>query len=143
MDRKDIAIALLRAIDIQELEYALSGGGDSGEATLERIQHVDGRHIDRLPTIPVGIDGGGRPYMLADLLDGLVTDLPEGDWINNEGGYGTVTIRPFEDDEYLCFDCDMTYGEEDDGGDDDEEFVDEDDDDADHDEVIADREVRP
>lgn len=127
MDRKEIAIALLRAIGIQELEYALDGGGDSGDSTLERIQHVDGRLLDKLPDIPTGIDGTGRARTLSWLLDDLVADLPEGDWVNNEGGYGTVIIRPFEEDEDLCFECDMTFREEGDYGDEneDEEFEDE------------------
>ncbi|MCC6140743.1 MAG: hypothetical protein IT389_09025 [Nitrospira sp.] len=129
MDRKDIAIAVLTALGIQELEYALDGGGDSGDSTLERIQHVDGRTLEKLPNIPIGILGGGWPYTLEALLDDLVADLPEGDWINNEGGYGTVIIRPFEDEEDLCFDCDMTYRDEGDYGGDDAEFVDEDEDD--------------
>lgn len=135
MDRKDIAIAVLTALGIQELEYALDGGGDSGDSTLERIQHVDGRTLEKLPNIPIGIHGGGWPYMLEALLDDLVADLPEGDWINNEGGYGTVIIRPFAEEEDLCFDCDMTYREEGDYGDD--EFVDEDD----EDDVFENREV--
>ena len=114
MGRKEIAIALLRAIGIQELEYSLDGGGDSGDSTLEKIQHVDGRLLDRLPDIPTGVDGTGRPRTLSWLLDDLVADLPEGDWVNNEGGYGTVIIRPFEEDEDFCFE------------DDDEEFEDDD-----------------
>lgn len=126
MDRKEIAIALLRAIGIQELEYSLDGGGDSDDATLERIQHREGRTLDGLPDIPIGIDPNGRPRMLDALLDDLVADLPEGDWVNNEGGYGTVIIRPFEEDGELCFECDMTFREEGDYGDDDEEFEDED-----------------
>ncbi|MBN9499706.1 MAG: hypothetical protein J0H39_23385 [Alphaproteobacteria bacterium] len=128
MDRGEIAIALLRAIGIQELEYSLDGGGDSGDSTLERIQHVDGRLLDGLPDIPTGIDGTGRARTLSWLLDDLVADLPEGDWVNNEGGYGTVIIRPFEEDDDLRFECDMTFREEGDygGEDDDEEFEDED-----------------
>jgi hypothetical protein len=141
MDRKEIAIALLRAIGIQELGYALDGSGDSGDSTLERIQHVDGRLLDKLPEIPTGVDGSGRPRMLSWLLDDLVADLPEGDWVNNEGGYGTVTIRPFEENEDLRFECDMTFRDEGDYGDenDEEEFEDEDfdadDDDAENGEV--------
>lgn len=141
MDRKDIAIAVLTALGIQELEYSLDGGGDSGDSTLERIQHLDGRSLEKLPDIPIGIDGGGRPYMLEALLDDLVADLPEGDWVNNEGGYGTIIIRPFEDEEDVCFDVDMTYREEGDYGDDEEEFLD---DDIDDDDTISqDAEVLP
>jgi len=128
MDSKDIAIAVLTALGIQELEYTLDGGGDSGDSTLDRIQHVDGRTLEKLPDIPIGIDGTGRPRTLSWLLDDLVADLPEGDWVNNEGGYGTVIIRPFEEDEDLCFECDMTFREGGDygGEDDDEEFEDDD-----------------
>jgi hypothetical protein len=141
MDRKDIVIAVLTAIGIQEVEYSLDGGGDSGATTLERIQHVDGRVLETLPRIPIGIDGGGRPYMLEALLDDLVADLPKGDWVNNEGGYGTIVIRPFEDEEDVCFDVDMAYREEGDYGDDEEEFLD---DDIDDDDAISqDAEVLP
>jgi hypothetical protein len=128
MDKKEIAIALLRAIGVEQLEYSLDGGGDSGATTLERIQHRDGRTLDRLPDIPTGIDTNGRPRLLDALLDDLVADLPEGDWVNNEGGYGAVTIRPFEEDEELRFECDMTFRDEGDYGDenDEEEFEDED-----------------
>lgn len=130
MDRKEIAIALLRAIGIAELEYSLDGGGDSGDATLERIEHRDARRLDRLPDIPTGVDGAGRPRLLSWLLDDIVADLPDGDWVNNEGGYGTVIVRPFEEDEDLRFDCDMTFREEGDYGDDEDfqekEFDDED-----------------
>ncbi|MBX9827965.1 MAG: hypothetical protein K2Y27_23590 [Xanthobacteraceae bacterium] len=128
MERGEIAIALLRAIGVAELEYSLDGGGDSGATTLERIQHIDGRTLETLPDIPTGIDGNNRVRTLSWLLDDLVAELPEGDWINNEGGYGTVTIRPFAEDDELRFDCDMTYREEGDYGDDDDEdaFIDED-----------------
>ena len=58
-------------------------------------------------------------------LDSIVADIPDGDWFNNEGGYGNVTLYPQETDEDLRVECDMTYGEEDDDQDfeDDEEFI--------------------
>lgn len=130
MGKAEIAIALLRALGIAELEFSLDGGGDSGATTLERIEHRDGRRLDLLPDIPTGVDGAGRPRLLSWLLDDLVADLRDGDWVDNEGGYGTVIIRPFEEDEDLRFDCDMTFREEGDYGDDEdfqeEEFDDED-----------------
>src|SRR5260370_2554229 len=72
MDRGEIAIALLRAIGIQELEYSLDGGGDSGDSTLESIQHVDGRLLDTLPNLPPGIDGTGPARPPPSLLTPLV-----------------------------------------------------------------------
>ena len=44
-------------------------------------------------------------------------NIPDGDWCNNEGGYGNVILRPQESDEDLQVECDMTYGEESDDAD--------------------------
>jgi hypothetical protein len=41
-----------------------------------------------------------------------VYDLPDGDWINNEGGHGTVVLRPQEENPEDQIACDMTYGED-------------------------------
>lgn len=38
-------------------------------------------------------------------------NIPDGDWINNEGGYGTVILRPQEAD-LDQVQCDMTYGDD-------------------------------
>jgi len=135
-DRQVQLMSLLRTLGIEEIEYSLSGGGDSGETTLERVAYRDGRTVHELPNIPVGISATGQVVTIDHLLDGIAGDLPEGDWVNNEGGYGAVFIRPFEDDEDLRFECDMTFREEGDYGDDDvfvdeDEFDDEDDSDDD------------
>lgn len=126
IDRQEQLISLLRALGIAEIEYSLSGGGDSGETTLERVTYRDGRTIHELPNIPIGISATGQVETIEHLLDRIASDLPEGDWVNNEGGYGSVFIRPLEEDEDLRFECDMTFREEGDYGDDDEGFVDED-----------------
>lgn len=120
----DPVTALLRALGITEIEFSLSGGGDSGEVTLEHISYQDGRTEHKVPDIPTEILNTGAVRTLPDVLEQIVADAPEGDWVNNEGGYGTVVIRPFEEDEDLVVDCDMTFREEGDYGDDDE-FVDE------------------
>ena len=130
MNRTERAIALLRALQIEQVEYSLNGGGDSGETTLERVVCRDGRVLAALPNIPVGITAEGAVESLDHLLDDIAGDLPEGDWVNNEGGYGTVIIRPFENGDELRFQCEMTFREEGDYGDDDDEgFVDNDPDD--------------
>lgn len=41
-----------------------------------------------------------------------VYELPEGDWINNEGGHGNVVLHPQEADPECQVECDMTYGED-------------------------------
>lgn len=105
-------LALLRALDIQEIIYSLSGGGDDGEITLEAVVHQTGAVSSELPPVPIGLDGYGAICTLPPTLERIASDLPEGDWVNNEGGAGTVTIRPFERDPQRRFDCDMIYGDE-------------------------------
>ncbi len=118
--------AILRALQITRIEYCLSGGGDSGETTLERVEYRDSPTSHDLPDIPIFISDTGQTQNLPDLLERIVADAPEGDWVNNEGGFGTVYVRPFEDEEGFSLECDMMFREDGDyGDDDDDEFVDE------------------
>jgi hypothetical protein len=116
-------LAILKALGISEVKYCLSGGGDSGTAELEHVLYCDGRH-GPLPTVTVGITDRGGTVCLDEDLDRIVALVPVGDWCNNEGGYGTVVLRPQENEEDLQVECDMTYGEESEDQDfeDDEEF---------------------
>jgi hypothetical protein len=117
-------LAILKALEVSEVRYHLSGGGDSGTAELESVTYLDG-HQGPLPSVTVGITDGGGILCLDERLDDIAGGLPDGDWCNNEGGYGHVTLRPQESDEDLQVEIDMTYGEE--SGDpdfeDDEEFT--------------------
>jgi hypothetical protein len=74
---------------------------------------------------------------LDGLVDDLVAELPDGDWVNNEGGYGTVILRPMEEDDENRVECDMPFRSDGDYGDgvefDDEEIVDDDPEDPDDD----------
>jgi hypothetical protein len=117
-------LAILKALQITEVRYCLSGGGDSGTAELEHVLYRDGHH-GPLPSVTLGITDVGGILCLDERLDDLVSQLPDGDWCNNEGGYGTVVLRPQESDEDLQVECDMTYGEESEDPDfeDDEEFL--------------------
>ena len=105
-------LAILKALDIAEVRYCLSGGGDSGTAELDHVLYCDGRH-GPLPSVTLRITDVGGIVCLDERLEDLVSNLPDGDWVNNEGGYGQVTLRPQESDEDLQVECDMTYGEED------------------------------
>lgn len=136
---------LLRALGIEEIEYHLDGGGDSGDTNLERILYADGREDTHLPELPISFSSRGEIHTLGHYLDDLASNLPEGDWINNEGGSGEVFIRPRADEEDW-FECNMTYHDEDDSEDDfEEDDLDDDDDPAtidphQHDAVLADGE---
>jgi hypothetical protein len=118
----DDCLAILKALQITEVTYCLSGSGHSGTAEIDRVLYADG-HSGRLPMVTVDIAGGGGTISLEERLEGIVYDLPDGDWVNNEGGHGTVTFRPQEPDPENQIQCDMTYGE--DGEDSDPDFEDE------------------
>jgi hypothetical protein len=107
----DHCLAILKALRIAEVSYCLSGGGDSGTVELNHVLHADGRD-DRMPAVTVGITDAGMLVTLDERLENLVYDLPDGDWINNEGGCGTVTLRPQEDEPGLWVECDMVWGED-------------------------------
>lgn len=102
-------LMLLRALGIDHVSYSLSGGGDSGETTLEEVHFQDEREAKALPDIPLGFTATGEVRMLDPSLAEIAADLPEGDWVNNEGGYGTVTIRPFAPDAHDRLEADMIY----------------------------------
>ena len=104
-------LAILKALEISEVVYHLSGGGDSGTAELGTAIYSDGHH-GPLPSVTIAITDCGGIVCLDERLENLVSDVPDGDWINNEGGYGNVTLHPQEDDEDLRVECDMTYGED-------------------------------
>jgi hypothetical protein len=107
----DHYLAILKALGITEVNYCLSGGGDSGTAELQHILDRDGNQRP-LPTVTIGFTDAGGIVSLDERLDDLVANIPDGDWCNNEGGYGTVILRPQETDPDLQVDCDMTYGED-------------------------------
>ena len=110
---------VLATLGVVEVRYDLNGGGDSGECVLEHVCYRDGRQDVRLPSLPVGFSDDGEIRLLDEVLERIATDLPEGDWVNNDGGYGTVSFFPNE----ICPDdrvvCDMTYR---DGTDDDDDY---------------------
>ncbi len=133
MSRLEQALTVLRALGVIEVVYSLDGCGDSGTADLDSITYADGCPATEIPDFAVSFTDGGQVITLAGLVDDLVAELPDGDWVNNEGGFGTVILRPMEDDDAIRVECDMTFRADGDYGDgvefDEEEFVDEDPDD--------------
>lgn len=138
---------LLRTLGVEEARFALSGGGDDGEASIELVRYRDGREEFRLPTVPVGIGPNGQIFTLSGYLLDRAADLPDGDWVNNEGGFGSVTFFPFAVEPDEIVECDMTYrdyGDDDDDDDEDDLDLGDDPDDADHPlEIVIDADDRP
>jgi hypothetical protein len=107
----DHCLAILKVIGVSEIQYTLDGEGDSGTTNLDTVHYLNGSSAGLLPPLTIGLGDNGGLHTLADLLDELVAELPDGDWVNNEGGYGTVILRPHETDADLRVECDMTYRE--------------------------------
>jgi len=105
-------IRLLRALGIAQISYSLNGEGDSGECELDTVSYRDGRSSTALPQVPIGFHAEGYVRFLPAHLEQIAADFPEGDWVNNEGGYGNVTIEPFAADPNDWFSCTMTYRDE-------------------------------
>ena len=107
-------LRLLRALGIVAVTYVLNGGGDSGECELESVRYADGSEAAKLPSIPTGFRDDGEIQRLDIVLENIAADLPEGDWVNNEGGQGTVSFFPFEPHFEDRVVSDMTFHDEDD-----------------------------
>ncbi|EPR21218.1 hypothetical protein L905_06870 [Agrobacterium sp. TS43] len=114
LDSAPSHVNLLAALGIVEVTYRLSGGGDSGECDLEQVVYADGRRGAVLPSIPIGFSDDGTILLLDRVLEDIAENAPEGDWVNNEGGRGTVSFFPTETEVDARLVCDMTYGDEDD-----------------------------
>lgn len=106
-------IELLQALNIEMIAFALNGGGDTGETTVEEVRFRDGQMGQSIPALPIAITDLGNVATLDIDLSNIAADAPEGDWVNNEGGYGTVTIHPFDPDPHERLGCDMTYRDDD------------------------------
>lgn len=102
-------LAALRALDIAEVTYSLSGCGDEGTTTLEAITKRDGTELSALPHVAIGFYTAAS--FIADALEYYVSELPEGNWVDGPGGDGTIVVRPFDEDD--PFDVSMTYHDDD------------------------------
>ena len=104
-------LAILKALQIAEVSYCLSGSGNSGTVELDHVLYADGC-CGPMPAVTIGITDAGSTISLDERLETIVYDLPDGDWINNEGGHGSVVLRPQEEHPEGQVECDMTYGED-------------------------------
>lgn len=117
----DIVCALdaLAAVGIVRVEYRLDGGGDSGDTTLEEVEYADGRVEESMPTLPLGFTMQGHVSTVGSLLEDHASDAPDFDWVNNEGGSGTVTYHTPRHGERL--EVSMSMNDDDDHDDEDED----------------------
>ncbi len=108
----DQCLAVLKARGVDEVRYYLSGGGDLGATELESVIYRDGS-AGPLPDVSLAFTDVGGVVALDERLDDVVYEIPDGDWINNEGGHGRITLRPQEADPQERVECDVAYGDDD------------------------------
>jgi hypothetical protein len=97
MSNLEHCLEILKALHVVEVMYCLSGGGDTGTVDFDHALYADGTS-GPVPALTLAVTDVGGIVRLDKRLEALIYDLPEGDWINNEGGHGTVILRPQETD---------------------------------------------
>jgi hypothetical protein len=117
------AMDLLDTWGVESLVFRLDGGGDSGDVTVEACNFKETSDPSilekRRPILEIGIEGVLRrvPWHIPDAsernpglpqseyasqsrwslftaLENEIAEIPDFDWVNNEGGSGTITIYP-------------------------------------------------
>jgi hypothetical protein len=112
---QDEVVTILRALGVESLTFTLDGGGDSGDCDIESMEWRE-RHEDGRPVVKV--DLARIPHLNGNLeseLCNAASEWPEMDWVNNEGGCGSITVEPFSEDpnDRVCIS--MDYNEESEG----------------------------
>ena len=83
--KRNLAVQVIKDHNISEIQIYYSGGGDDG--CIDQIKYNDHKKevvINMNKEIETEFD---------DLLYNLLNAHIEWDWINNEGGHGTMTIN--------------------------------------------------
>ena len=83
--KRNLAVQVIKDHNIANIEIDYSGGGDDGCLDEVRYEDIDGNNID------VKLDGEVEAEW-DDLLYNMLSENIEWDWINNDGGYGQMTI---------------------------------------------------
>ena len=83
--KKNLAVQVIKDHNISKIEVYYSGGGDDG--CIDSVTYYD--HNEN--SIDVIMNNEIEPEW-DDLLYNLLNEHIEWDWINNEGGYGTINI---------------------------------------------------
>jgi hypothetical protein len=112
MSRANLVLACLRALEIEEAVISLDGSGDSGDAVFDYALTCAGQTLTKLPVLTVAVDHSGQLVTLEELAIDIAASAPDGNWYDNEGGYGKVVYRALEDDPDLQVEIDMTYRDE-------------------------------
>lgn len=104
----ELALQVLATMGVAEVSLSLDGGGDSGDCEIDIVRYADGRVVHELPPIAIGFNNGSV-LELPDVVVYAASEAPDGDWVNNEGGKGTVTLLPLAPCSDERVQCEMEY----------------------------------
>ena len=83
--KRNIAVQVIKDHNISTIEVIYNGGGDDG--CIDEVNFTD--HNEEAVTYPFNKE---IESTFDDLLYDMVNNNVEWDWINNDGGYGTMMI---------------------------------------------------
>jgi hypothetical protein len=104
MEAVQYAWAQLKELGVKEIEIEFEGGGDQGqieEITTEPKVNTSCPFLGNEVAKDLFTEDGGH-QLYADLRDVLETwaykllDETGEDWVNNDGGYGSITVTGFQ-----------------------------------------------
>ena len=87
--KQKLELKKLRDLNVSKIEISYSGGGDDG-----CIDHYSAYTVNSLGEEEYNRDIGISSFASAfdDYIYELLSNVIEWDWVNNEGGYGELTI---------------------------------------------------
>jgi hypothetical protein len=80
MSDLDHCLAILKALQIAEVSYCLSGGGDQGTVELDYVLYADGRY-GPMPPVTVSVRDRGSTVTLDERLDNLIRRIKGQPWM--------------------------------------------------------------
>ena len=86
-----LLVTKIKNLGVNKIEITFSGSGDSGD--IDEVQFIANEWDDITSDITSKI-GDDCIDHFRDIAHNIIEDKvdPIGDWVNNEGGFGTITI---------------------------------------------------
>jgi hypothetical protein len=86
-----LLVTKIKNLGVNKIEITFSGSGDSGD--IDEVQFIANEWDDITPDITSKI-GDDCINHFRDVAYNIIEDKvdPIGDWVNNEGGFGTIII---------------------------------------------------
>lgn len=92
--RQLLALTNLKDLGVKNVDISFSGSGDSGDIDEVEFRSFDGAYCTSTVIEQFALKSIKVDELFADLAWDIISDKvdPVGDWVNNEGGYGSIRI---------------------------------------------------